>query len=84
MVWLSCATEFRVVPRSLNHEQWEMWNFVQIWILQLMTNKVCMLLQSEDEDIEIAPEPNEQGFTFDQNVQMPSGGFQLWSSSGYL
>ena len=34
--------------------------------------------QSGDEDIEIAPAENEQAFAFDPNVQMPSGGFQLW------
>jgi hypothetical protein len=38
---------------------------------------IYMLLQSEDEDIEVAPESNEQGFAFEQNVQLPSGGFQL-------
>jgi hypothetical protein len=36
-----------------------------------------VLQQTEDEDIEIAPEQNDQGFAFDPNVQMPSGGFQL-------
>lgn len=32
---------------------------------------------SEDEDIGIAPAQNEQGFEFEPNIQMPSGGFQL-------
>jgi len=35
-------------------------------------------LQSDVEDLDIAPAQTEEGFTFDSNVQMPDDGFQLW------
>lgn len=44
--------------------------------------------QSEDEDLDIAPQQTDDGFTFDPNVQMPEDGFQLWTNglpaAGYL
>ena len=39
---------------------------------------VCVImLQSDEEDVDIAPAQTEEGFTFDTNVQMPDDGFQL-------
>jgi hypothetical protein len=43
--------------------------------LQLFLCDCCA--QSEDEDLDIAPQQTGEGFTFDPNVQMPEDGFQL-------
>jgi len=61
-------------------------NSISLCLYSGQWNSVCVCvfvqwLQSDEEDLDIAPAQTEEGFTFDANVQMPDDGFQLWWQS---